>query len=123
MLILLVLRTGRIELVAVAVLISYASASIALLPFLRRELSVGILDILAQIWPAGPALIVGYIITSLLPDSLGGTIITLAARVLITASIVALTHGLCTPASPVLPRSGRNDFAKPRARSSIRPMH
>jgi O-antigen/teichoic acid export membrane protein len=96
LLILLVLRTGRIELVAAAVFVAYASASIVLLPYLRRDFSIGIRDIGAQIWPAGPALVVGYLVTSLLPASFGNTIITLAARGLITASVVALTHGLCT---------------------------
>jgi O-antigen/teichoic acid export membrane protein len=95
-LILLVLRSGRIELVAAAVLVAYASAAIALLPFLRREFVIGIGDIAAQIWPVGPALVVGCLVTSLLPASLGSTIITLAGRGLITASVVALTHGLCT---------------------------
>jgi PST family polysaccharide transporter len=96
LLILLVLRTGSIELVAAAVVVSYASASIVLLPYLRRDFSIGIVDIVAQIWPAGPALVVGCAVTSLLPASLGNTIITLAARGLITATVVALTHGLCT---------------------------
>jgi O-antigen/teichoic acid export membrane protein len=95
-LILLALRTGRIELVAAAVLIAYSSASIILLPFVRRELSVGIGDILAQIWPVAPAMIIGCLITTLLPGSFGNTMITLACRGLITASVVALTHGLCS---------------------------
>jgi O-antigen/teichoic acid export membrane protein len=96
LLILLVLHTGRIELVAVAVLAAYASAWIVLLPYLRRDFSIGIVDIVAQIWPAGPALVVGCVVTSLLPAALGNSIITLAARGLITATVVALTHGLCT---------------------------
>jgi O-antigen/teichoic acid export membrane protein len=96
LLILLVLRTGRIELVAAAVFVAYTSASIVLLPYLRRDFSIGIADIGAQIWPAGPALAVGYLVTSLLPSSFGNSIITLAARGLITASVVAFTHGLCT---------------------------
>lgn len=92
----LALRTGRIDMVAAAVLIAYVCAAAALLPFLRRELFVGIRDILAQIWPVGPALIMGFIITSLLPTSLGSGIFALAARASVTASSVALTHGLCT---------------------------
>jgi O-antigen/teichoic acid export membrane protein len=95
-LILLVMRTGRIELVAAAVLVAYATASLVLLPYLRLELSVGMVDILTQIWPAAPALVVGCLVTSLLPASFGNTLITLAGRGLITASVVALTHGLCT---------------------------
>jgi O-antigen/teichoic acid export membrane protein len=96
LLILLALRYGRIELVAGAVLVAYVCAGSALLPFLRREFSIGIGDIAAQIWPVVPAFIAGCLVTSLLPTSLGSTFITLAARGLITASVVALTHGLCT---------------------------
>ncbi len=95
-LLLLAVRTGRIEVVAAAVLAAYACATIVLMPFLRHELSIGIRDIVAQIWPVGPAFIAGYIVTSLLPGSFGNTIITLAGRGLITALVVALTHGLCT---------------------------
>lgn len=95
-LLLLVLRSGRIESVAAAVLIAYSCAAVSLLPFLRRELSIGFRDIVSQVWPVGPALVVGCIATALLPDSMGTTIITLAGRALITASVVALTHGLCT---------------------------
>jgi len=96
MLILVALRYGRIELVAVAVLVAYVCAGSALLPFLRREFSIGIGDIVAQIWPVVPALLVGCLVTSLLPASLGSTFVTLAARGLITALVVALTHGLFT---------------------------
>jgi lipopolysaccharide exporter len=95
-LLLLALRTGRIEMVAAAVLAAYGCAAIVLMPFLRRELSIGIGDIAARIWPVGPAFVAGYLVTSLLPGSLGNTIITLAVRGLITASVVVLAHGLCT---------------------------
>jgi lipopolysaccharide exporter len=95
-LILFALRSGRIEFVAIAVLVAYACAAIVLLPFLRREFSIGMGDLAAQIWPVLPALIVGCLVTSLLPASMGTTFITLAARGLITALAVALTHGLCT---------------------------
>ena len=96
MLILLVLRTGRIELIAAAVLIAYATQAIIYLPYLRRELSIGFGDLVAQLWPVIPALVGGCLLTSLLPDSLGGTIFTLACRGLFTALVVALIHGLCT---------------------------
>ena len=95
-LILLVLRTGRIELVAAAVLIAYVTQAIVYLPYLRREFSIGFGDLAAQLWPVIPALVGGYAITSLLPDWLGGTIVTLACRGLFTASVVALIHALCT---------------------------
>jgi O-antigen/teichoic acid export membrane protein len=95
-LILLVLRTGRIELVAAAVLVAYTSAAIVLLPFLSREFSISFGDLVAQLWPVIPALVGGYAITSLLPDSLGGTFFALTCRGLFTALVVALIHGLCT---------------------------
>lgn len=95
-LLLLALEAGRIDLVAAAVLLSYGCAAGALLPFLRREFAVGIIDIFLRIWPVLPASIVGYMVTSLLPDSFGSTIVTLAARGLFTASAAALVHGLCT---------------------------
>jgi O-antigen/teichoic acid export membrane protein len=96
LLILLVLPTGRIGLIAASVVIAYVSQTVIYLPYLRREFSISFGDIAAQLWPLVPALIGGYAITSLLPDSLGGTIVTLACRGLFTASVVALIHGLCT---------------------------
>lgn len=96
LLILLVLRTGRIELVAAGVLIAYLSQAIISLPYLRREFSISLGDLIAQLWPVIPALVGGYAITSLLPDGFGGTFFTLACRGLFTALVVALIHGLCT---------------------------
>lgn len=93
-LLVLALESKRIEMVAAAVLIAYASQSFIYLPFLRSEFAIGIGDILAKIWPTVPSLVVGCLVTSLLPDSFGSTIFTLAARGLFTASVVALTHGL-----------------------------
>jgi len=96
LLILLVLRTGRIGLIAATVLIAYVSQAVIYLPYLRREFSISFGDLAAQLWPVVPALVGGYAITSLLPNSLGGTIVTLACRGMFTASVVALIHGLCT---------------------------
>ena len=95
-LILLVLRTGRIELVAIAVLVAYSSQAIIFLPYLRREFSISFGDLAAQLWPLILGIVGGCAITSLLPDSLGGTLLTLACRGLFTALVVALIHGLCT---------------------------
>src|SRR5208282_5693145 len=69
----LVLRTGRIELVASVVLFSYATQAAVYLPFLRRDLKISAGDIIAQLWPVIPALVGGYAITALLPVSFGGT--------------------------------------------------
>jgi O-antigen/teichoic acid export membrane protein len=93
-LLLLALRSGRIEMVAAAVLIAYASQAIVYLPILGREFSVSIGDIIVKIWPTIPALGAGLLIASLLPGSFGGTFFTLGIRGLLTASAVALTHGL-----------------------------
>ena len=95
-LIFVVLRTGRIGLVAAAVLIAYLTQAIIYLPYLRREFSISFGDLVAQLWPMIPALVGGYAITALLPDSLGGTFYTLACRGMFTALVVALIHGLCT---------------------------
>jgi lipopolysaccharide exporter len=95
-LLVLALRTGKIAIVATAVLLAYSCSAIGLLPFLRRELSIGITDIVSQIWPAGPALVMGFLLTSILPASMGSTMFGLVARGLFTAFVVALSHGLCT---------------------------
>ncbi len=96
LLLLSVLRTGRIVLVAAAVFVAYVTQALIYVPFLRRYLGISIGDIAAQLWPAIPAVIGGYVLTALLPASLGGTIFTLACRVLFTALVVATIQGLCT---------------------------
>jgi lipopolysaccharide exporter len=93
-LLLLVLRAGRIELVAAVVLLAYLTQAIVYLPYLRRDLSIGLGDIVGQLWPAVPAIAAGYLVTSLLPSSLGYTLFTLAVRGGLTALAVAITHGL-----------------------------
>jgi O-antigen/teichoic acid export membrane protein len=95
-LILLVLRTGRIELVALAVLFAYTTQAFIYLPFLRSNLGITGKDIMVQLWPIIPALAGGYFVTSLLPTSFGKTMATLAVRALFTTLVVALIHGLCT---------------------------
>ena len=96
LLLLLVIRTGRIELVAGVVVIAYVSQAFVYLPYLRRDFSLGFGEIAGQMWPVVPAIIAGCLITSLLPDSLGRTIPTLAVRGMFTAAVVALVHGICT---------------------------
>jgi O-antigen/teichoic acid export membrane protein len=94
MLLLVAVHSKRIELVAVAVLIAYASQSLVYLPFLRRELSITGADVLMKVWPVLPSLTAGWLFTSLLPSSLGKSLPTLVVRCLFTASVIALTHGL-----------------------------
>jgi lipopolysaccharide exporter len=93
-LLLLALRSGRVEMVAGAVLIAYLTQAAVYLPFLRREFLVDPKDIIAKIWPAIPAFGMGWLLTALLPSSFGATFITLGIRCLFTASVVGLTHGL-----------------------------
>jgi PST family polysaccharide transporter len=95
-LLLLAIHSGRVSLVAAAVLIAYASQSLIYLPFLRRELSVTSWDVLARVWPLIPAVIVGWLTTRLLPTWVGNTVFSLVLRCLFTASVVAVTHGLCS---------------------------
>ena len=89
--------------VAAAVLIAYACAGIIFLPFLRRELSIGLPDIVIQIWPVGPALVIGIFVTSLLPASLGGTMIGLVGRRIIYGHEVVCNDTWTLHALPLLP--------------------
>jgi len=93
-LLLLALRMGRIELVAIAVLLAYISQGLVYVPILRQKFFIGLGDIFAQIWPVVPALGIGCLVTSLLPPSFGLTFSTLTIRGLFTAIVVALAHGL-----------------------------
>jgi hypothetical protein len=90
----LALRSGRIEMVACAVLIAYVSQAMIYLPALRDKFSVDLGSIVARLWPIVPALGAGWWTTTLLPGSFGGTFLTLGIRLLFTASVVGLTHGL-----------------------------
>ncbi len=90
----LALRTGKIEMVAAAVLVAYISQAMVYLPFLRKEFSIDLGNIVARIWPIAPALGAGWLMTTLLPSSFGGTLFTLGVRGLFTGSVVVLTHGL-----------------------------
>jgi lipopolysaccharide exporter len=93
-LLVLALRSGRIEMVACAVLIAYVSQAMIYLPALRDKFSVDLGSIFARLWPIVPALGAGWWTTTLLPGSFGGTFLTLGIRLLFTASVVGLTHGL-----------------------------
>lgn len=95
-LLLLAIRSGKIEVVAAGVLVAYCFSAIVFLSYLRREFSIGLSDIVAQIWPVAPALVVGATVTALLPTSLGITVLGLLERGVITVLVVGLTHGLCT---------------------------
>lgn len=95
-LLLLVLQTGRIELVASVVLVAYASQAMIYLPFLRRHLNISMWDLAGQLWPVILAVLAGYGITILVPEPLDGSLLSLALRVACTALVVASVHGLCT---------------------------
>jgi O-antigen/teichoic acid export membrane protein len=95
-LLLLALKTGRIELVAVVVLFAYVSQMVVLVPLLRRSLGITVGDLALQLWPVIPAIVVGYGATLLVPASVGGSVVTLAMRGAFTAVVVAFVHGACT---------------------------
>jgi O-antigen/teichoic acid export membrane protein len=95
-LLMLALRTKRIDMVAAAVLIAYISQAAVYLPSMYRNLSVGFGDIVANVWPIIPAFGIGWLVTLLLPNSFGNTLLSLGIRGLFTASVVGLTHGLCS---------------------------
>lgn len=93
LLLVLALVTGRIEWVATAVFVAYSCALPVLLPFLRSRFSITIGNFIDRIWPAIPALGIGWIATGLLANSFGNTVLTLALRAGFTALVVALVHG------------------------------
>jgi lipopolysaccharide exporter len=93
-LLMLALRSARIELVACSVLIAYASQMVVYLPFLRKEFSVSLGNIAGTVWPIVPALGTAWLATSLLPAWFGSTVLTLGLRGLFTAAVAGLTHGL-----------------------------
>ena len=95
-LILSVLRFGRIDLVAGSVLIAYATQAMVYLPYVRRSMGITAGEMGGLLWPLIPAIVGGYAFTQLIPDSLGGTIVTLAGRGVFTMLVTALIHGLCT---------------------------
>ena len=92
----LVVKSGKIELVAAVVLFAYVTQAVIYIPFLRRHLGIGVRDLVAQLWPIIPALLAGYGATLLVPASFGDSLATLAVRALFTALVVAFVHGLCT---------------------------
>jgi lipopolysaccharide exporter len=95
-LLLFMVHTGRIDLVAIAVLVAYASQIAIFLPFLRQTFSLSGLRVAGEIWPVIPAVVAGYFATSYLPTSFGLTMFTLACRGLFTGLVIAVTHGLFT---------------------------
>jgi PST family polysaccharide transporter len=95
-LLLLSVRTGKLELVACVVLFAYATKAIVYIPFLRHHLGVTVRDLAVQLWPTIPAIVAGWGATLLLPASLGTSLATLGVRALFTAFVVAFVHGLCT---------------------------
>lgn len=95
-LLLLIVKTGKLELVACVVLFAYATKAVVYIPFLHHHLGITVRDLAVQLWPVIPAFIAGYGATLLLPASLGNSLATLALRTLFTALVVAFVHGFCT---------------------------
>ncbi len=97
LLLMLALRTGKIELVAASVLAAYSSQILVFRLFLREHYSIQLREIVARVWQVIPSLAIGWFATDyLLPQSFEGSYVTLVARGLFTASVVALTHGILT---------------------------
>jgi lipopolysaccharide exporter len=95
-LLLISVHTGRIELVAAAVLFAYLCQLFVFLPFLRRTFALSARNLVAQLWPVIPAVAGSYLITAYLPDSFGHSLFTLGCRGLFSAVVAALIHGLLT---------------------------
>ena len=90
------IHTGKIEWVAAVVLVAYSTQALVYFPVLRREFSVSTLDLVKQLWPLAPAMLVGWWATRELFPSTHGTIFTLAYRGLFTAVVTGVTHGICS---------------------------
>jgi len=88
------LWTGKIEWVALVVLVAYASQALVYVPALRREFAITLVDVLKQLWPVAPAMLAGWGVTHLLLDSTRGSLFTLVGRLLFTAVVTALAHGI-----------------------------
>jgi O-antigen/teichoic acid export membrane protein len=92
----LALEAGKIEWVALAVLVAYATQAFIFVPALRREFSISLADLVQQIWPVLPAMAAGWGATHALFNSANGSLFTLAYRGLFTAAVTALVHGIFT---------------------------
>lgn len=90
------LHTKKIELVAGAILVAYASQGLLYFPYLRRDLGITLTDLARQLWPLGPAMAAGWGLTHAAFHNAGGSIFVLAGRGVFTVTIVALTHGALT---------------------------
>ena len=90
------LYSRKIEWVAIAVLVSYCTQAIVYVPFLRRELSITLWDLIKLLWPLCPSVLVGWGATHVVFRSNAESLAGLAVRGIFTASIVAVIHGICT---------------------------
>jgi lipopolysaccharide exporter len=95
-LLLLALHAKTIEWVAVAVLVAYASQALIYFPYLRRDLSITLSDLIRQLWPLAPAMAAGWWSTHALFPGTSASIFGLAGRGLFTVVVVVLTHGALT---------------------------
>ena len=95
-LLLAALRAGKIEWVAVAVLVAYASQALIYFPYLRQDLAISIPDLIRQLWPLAPAMAAGWGLTYVLFTGPGSSVFALAGRGFFTVVVVALTHGALT---------------------------
>lgn len=96
LLLVLALHVKKIEWVAVAFTVAYASQALVYIPYLRRELDISLGDLIRQLWPMVPAIGLGWGLTHEFFTTAGGSLFTLACRGLFTATVVAVTHGALT---------------------------
>lgn len=92
----LAMQMLKIEWIAVAMLVAYATQAFIYVPALRREFAITLADLVKQLWPVAPALLAGWWATHVLFKSTEGTLFTLAYRGLFTVSVTALVHGILT---------------------------
>jgi lipopolysaccharide exporter len=95
-LLLVALHAKKIEWVAVAVLVAYASQALIYFPYLRQDLAITLADLMRQLWPLVPAMAAGWWSTHALFPGTSASMFTLAGRGLFTVVVVALTHGALT---------------------------
>jgi O-antigen/teichoic acid export membrane protein len=90
------LHLGRIEWVAIAVLIAYASQAFIYVPFLRREFGIATADLVKRFGPIIPAALAGYFATIAIFPTSAHSLFVLGFRLVFTAAVCAAVHGLVT---------------------------
>lgn len=90
------LWSGKIEWVAVAVLLGYSVQGFVYFPVLRKDFSISLRDLIWHLWPILPAMLAGWWATHAVFSNTGGSFWTLICRAAFTASVTALVHSVCS---------------------------